>query len=207
MLTFLSPLFLAGLLAAAVPLIIHLSRSRRTKTMEFSTTRFFTDQFLRSYRMSRLKELWLLVLPDGAVRRLRGGASPGPAACRNGPAILAAGSRAVVLVLDDSASMGYTEDGATLLRTRPGRGTRDLVEGLRPGDTASVVLAGRKAGGPEVLFPEPTPRLGDVLQAIDGAEAGTLGDRPLGGRRAGRGDRARQRRGEQGGLRPERPPG
>jgi hypothetical protein len=59
-LTFLTPLFLVGALAAAIPLVIHLSRSRRTKTMRFSTTRFFTDQFLRSYRMSRLKELLLL---------------------------------------------------------------------------------------------------------------------------------------------------
>ena len=60
MITFLSPLFLVGVLAAAIPLLIHLSRSRRTKKMRFSTTRFFTDQFLRSYRMSRLKELLLL---------------------------------------------------------------------------------------------------------------------------------------------------
>ena len=60
MLTFLSPLFLIGLLTAAIPLLIHLSRSRRTKKLRFSTTRFFTDQFLRSYRMSRLKELLLL---------------------------------------------------------------------------------------------------------------------------------------------------
>ncbi len=60
MLTFLSPLLLIGTLAAGIPLIIHLSRSRRTKKMRFSTTRFFTDQFLRSYRMSRLKELFLL---------------------------------------------------------------------------------------------------------------------------------------------------
>src|SRR6478672_419890 len=59
-LTFLSPLYLFGLLAAAIPLLIHLSRSRRTKKMRFSTTRFFTDQFLRSYRMSRLSELLLL---------------------------------------------------------------------------------------------------------------------------------------------------
>src|SRR6516225_747443 len=57
---FLNPLYLIGLLAAAIPLIIHLSRSRRTKKMRFSTTRFFTEQFLRSYRMSRLKELFLL---------------------------------------------------------------------------------------------------------------------------------------------------
>src|SRR3954471_232011 len=52
--------YLLGLLSALVPLIIHLSRSRRTKKIRFSTTRFFTDQFLRSYRMSRLKELVLL---------------------------------------------------------------------------------------------------------------------------------------------------
>src|SRR3954470_12784284 len=57
---FLSPLFLIGMASAAIPLIIHLSRSRRNKKMRFSTTRFFTDQFLRSYRMSRLKELLLL---------------------------------------------------------------------------------------------------------------------------------------------------
>ena len=37
---------LVGLLAALIPLVIHLSRSRRTRKMRFSTTRFFTDQFL-----------------------------------------------------------------------------------------------------------------------------------------------------------------
>src|SRR6059058_3752991 len=52
--------YLFGLLAALIPLIIHLSRSRRTKKMRFSTTRFFTEQFLRSYRMSKLRELLLL---------------------------------------------------------------------------------------------------------------------------------------------------
>jgi hypothetical protein len=54
MLTFLSPLFLIGLVSAAIPLIIHLTRSRRTKRMQISTTRFFTYQFLRSSRKGRL---------------------------------------------------------------------------------------------------------------------------------------------------------
>ena len=52
---------LAGLAAAMIPVVIHLSRSRRTKKMRFSTTRFFTDQFLRSYRMSRIREVLLLL--------------------------------------------------------------------------------------------------------------------------------------------------
>src|SRR5947209_1935034 len=102
MLTFLSPLFLAGLLSAAIPLVIHLSRSRRTKTMKFSTTRFFTDQFLRSYRMSRLKEL-LLLLCRMALCALLALALARPLVTPRGQPYLTRGSRSVVLVLDNSA--------------------------------------------------------------------------------------------------------
>ncbi len=173
MLTFLSPLFLLGVLSAAIPLVIHLSRSRRTKTLRFSTTRFFTDQFLRSYRMSRLKELWLL-LCRMALCALLAMAMARPLLMPKGQPFLTGGARSVVLVLDNSASMGYVENGTTLF-DRARATARELVEGLKPGDTASVVLAGRKANGPDVLFPQPTPALGDVLQAIDGARVGTLG--------------------------------
>ena len=83
--------------------------------MRFSTTRFFTDQFLRSYRMSRIREVLLLACRM-ALFALLGFAiaqpllsTPATAAFHGG------GPRGVVLVLDDSASMGYTEDGATLL--------------------------------------------------------------------------------------------
>src|SRR6188508_602749 len=112
-LTFLTPLFLVGALAAAIPLVIHLSRSRRTKKMRFSTTRFFTDQFLRSYRMSRLKEV-LLLLCRMAVCGLLALAFARPLVLPKGQTFLFGSSRAVVLVLDNSASMGYTEDGRTL---------------------------------------------------------------------------------------------
>src|SRR5437764_3584546 len=114
MFEFLSPLFLVGLLSAAIPLLVHLSRSRRTKTMRFSTTRFFTDQFLRSYRMSRLKEL-LLLLCRMALFGLLAVALARPLLLPKGGALAGGGSRAVVLVIDDSASMGYAEDGVTML--------------------------------------------------------------------------------------------
>ena len=173
MLTFLSPLFLVGLLSAAIPLIIHLSRSRRTKTMKFSTTRFFTDQFLRSYRMSRLKEV-LLLLCRMALCALLAMAMARPMLRPRGPSLMMGGSRAIVLVLDNSASMGYTENGTTLLDRARGV-ARDLIEGLRPGDTASVVLAARRAAGPEVVFLQPIPELGDVLQAVNSTQVTTLG--------------------------------
>src|SRR5436305_11015254 len=114
MLTFLSPLLLIGALSAAIPLLIHLSRSRRTKKMRFSTTRFFTDQFLRSYRMSRLKELLLLACRM-ALCALLATALAQPLLAPQVPARGGEGARTVVLVLDNSASMGYTEDGVNLL--------------------------------------------------------------------------------------------
>src|SRR5215831_9130504 len=106
MISFLSPLFLIGMISAVIPLIIHLSRSRRTKKMRFSTTRFFTDQFLRSYRMSRLKELALLACRM-ALFALLAMALTQPLYMPKGASFLGKdGSRAVVLVIDNSASMG-----------------------------------------------------------------------------------------------------
>jgi hypothetical protein len=172
-LTFLAPLYLVGLLSAAIPLIIHLSRSRRQKKMRFSTTRFFTEQFLRSYRMSRLKELLLLACRM-ALFALLAMALARPLFKAGGAAGLGGGPRAVVLVLDDSASMGYVEDGVPLFQ-RAREAAAAVLRGLSAGDSATVVLAGRRAGGPEVLFPEPTEQLEDVRRALDRVKVSPLG--------------------------------
>jgi hypothetical protein len=173
MLTFLSPLLLIGTLAAAIPLIIHLSRSRRTKKMRFSTTRFFTDQFLRSYRMSRLKELLLLACRM-ALCALLAIAFAQPLFMPKGTSFLSSSSRCVVLVIDNSASMGYTENGRTQL-DRARQVARELVNGLGSGDTVSIVLAGRQANGPKVLCEKkPHAELGDVHQDINLLSVSTL---------------------------------
>jgi hypothetical protein len=172
--TFLSPLYLIGLLSAAIPLIIHLSRSRRTKKMRFSTTRFFTEQFLRSYRMSRLKELLLLACRM-ALFALLAMALARPLFMPRGAATTAGGGpRAVILVLDDSASMGCREEGVTLFR-RAQQAATTVLRSLAPGDTVSVVLAGRRATGPEVLFSEPTSDHEEVHRAIDRTKVSSLG--------------------------------
>jgi len=172
MLTFLTPLFLAGLAAAAVPVLVHLSRSRRTRRMRFSTTRFFTDQFLRSCRMSRVKERLLLALRVGVLVFLAL-AMARPVFLPKGMAFLT-GRRSVVFVVDDSASMGCVDNGETLLE-RACAAARRVLDTLGPGDRASVVLAARRAGGPTVLFPEPTPELGDVRGALAGIALSSSG--------------------------------
>jgi hypothetical protein len=171
--TFLTPLFLLGLLSAAIPLLIHLSRSRRTKKIQFSTTRFLTDQFLRSYRMSRLKELLLLAVRM-ALCALFAIALARPLLLPKGQSVIVGQSRSVAFVLDDSASMGLLDEGQPLL-AKARQVARDLLGELKPGDTASVVLAGRRAAGPQVLFAEPTSNLPDVRQALDGVTVAALG--------------------------------
>jgi hypothetical protein len=62
--------------------------------------------------------------------------------------------------------MAYTEKGETLF-DRARRAARTILDGLGSGDSATLVLAGRRAEGAEVVFPKPTSQLGDVRQALD----------------------------------------
>ncbi len=173
MLTFLSPLFLIGLASAVIPLVIHLTRSRRTRRMAFSTTRFFTDQFLRSYRMSQVKELLLLALRM-ALCAFFALALARPLLRPPGRALMAGQSRSVVLVLDDSASMAYRDNGGTLF-DRARDSARRVLDSLAAGDTASLILAARRAAGAQAVFTQPTPELGDVRQAVERLAATNLG--------------------------------
>jgi len=59
--TFLSPVLLWGLLAAFIPIIIHLFSLSKTKEMEFSSLRFLEEMKHESIRKLKIKQ-WLLVL-------------------------------------------------------------------------------------------------------------------------------------------------
>src|SRR4051794_12693716 len=173
-LTLLNPAYLFGLLAALIPLIIHLSRSRRTKKMRFSTTRFFTDQFLRSYRMSRLRELLLLACRMALFGLLAMALAQPFVRPRAAGLAAGGGPRTVVIVLDDSASMTYQENGVPVFK-RAQEAASTILRNLSSGDAASVVFAGWRATGPETPFPEPTADVDEVQRAVDRAAPRTLG--------------------------------
>ena len=173
MLTFLNPMLLVGLLAAGIPLLLHLSRSRRARTIPFSTTRFFTEKFLRTYRMSRLTE-WLVMAARMALCALLAVALARPQwGARGGASSLGSGTRAVAIVLDDSASMSYVVEGRSSFDRAKGVAS-EILGSLRPGDSATIVLAGRHAAGPEVLFTPPTKATNDARAALDGRKVTTL---------------------------------
>jgi len=60
--TFLNPLFLFGLLAASIPILIHLLNVRKLKRIEFSTLYFLKELQKNKVRRIKIKQLLLLML-------------------------------------------------------------------------------------------------------------------------------------------------
>src|SRR5215510_8828637 len=66
-LSFLSPLFLAGAAAAAIPLVLHLFFRRAEPVVDFAAMRFLRGAPVEQARRRRLHELLLLALRVAAL--------------------------------------------------------------------------------------------------------------------------------------------
>lgn len=108
---FLNKAFLVGLAAVAIPLLIHLFTKRRARKQEFSTVSFLRDIARRETRRLRFRNLLLMVLRMAAIAAVVL-AMARPAL--RGPIVKAEGSTSVVVVLDNSASMGVMKQGRAL---------------------------------------------------------------------------------------------
>jgi hypothetical protein len=69
-LTFLNPLYLLGLTAAAIPIVIHLLTRKRPRRIEFSSVAFLREVNVAQLRRFRLRELLLLALRVLAIALL-----------------------------------------------------------------------------------------------------------------------------------------
>ena len=151
----LAPLFLLGLAAVAVPVLLHLSQRARRDPVRFPSLAFVRKVPFKTTERRHLRDRLLLLL-RGAALALLAVAFARPLFERDvlGTAGAAA-AREVVILLDGSASMGYGDRW---------RRARDAVQAagrsLGPEDRATLVLF---AGTPTALGP-PT---GDPIQ-LDG---------------------------------------
>ena len=136
--TFLNPLVLFGLAAAAIPIVLHLLNLRKLKTVEFSTLRFLKELQRTSIRRLKIRQ-WLLLLLRTLLVVFLVLAFSRPAV-RGSLAGLGSteASTSMVIVLDDSPSMGIRNergvvfDQAKILAER-------IVGLARPGDAVSVL--------------------------------------------------------------------
>ena len=144
-LSFLHPALLWGLVAAAIPLAIHLFYRRRPRAVPFPAIDFVMQARRETERRLKLRRVLLFVartalLAAAALAIARPRLSAPEARAAQGPA----GPAATAIVLDTSASMGYRLGGRTLL-DRAREDALDALRSLGPEEPATVVICGGDA--------------------------------------------------------------
>jgi Aerotolerance regulator N-terminal/von Willebrand factor type A domain len=127
--SFLSPWFLAGALAVAVPIVLHLLRKDTAPAVDFSAVRFLRHAPREVRHPRRLHDLWLLAMRALAVLLLAFAFARPYLTARE-----TAEARTVVVAVDTSFSMGA-----------PGRfdrardAARNALSGVRQGERMAVL--------------------------------------------------------------------
>ena len=132
--SFLTPLFLAGLAALAVPILVHLTRHEQGKPLAFPSLMFLKRIPFEETSRRRLRNPWLLLLRLAALGLLV--AAFARPFVRDGrlAQVGGAGPEEVVVLVDQSYSMelgGRWQEGVSMARS--------VVSGLGPGDRVSIV--------------------------------------------------------------------
>jgi hypothetical protein len=145
-----NPALLWGLLAAAIPIAIHLFFRRRPRPTPFPAIDFLLRARRETERRLRLKKLLLfvartLVLAAVALALARPRLEEPAAAAA---ASVARGPRATAIVLDASGSMRYRLDGRTLFERARADALGELA-GLGPEEPATILVCGGAEARPE----------------------------------------------------------
>lgn len=113
--SFLAPLFLIGLAALAVPVLIHLTQKERKSVVEFPSLMFLRKIPYESVQRRRIRD-WLLLAMRLAAIALIVAAFSRPFLRGSELAAAQSGARDIVLLLDRSYSMGYGNTWTTAQR-------------------------------------------------------------------------------------------
>lgn len=134
--SFLNPLFLFGLAAAAVPILIHLFTRKRPREMPFPSLEFLSEVNRSEIRRLRLRQWLLLLLRTLAVATLALAMSR--PALRGTAGLSRHASTTVVALVDESGSMGAMAPDGTLLAGAK-RAVESLLGTLGPADELLLV--------------------------------------------------------------------
>lgn len=179
-LSFLSPLFLAGIAAAAIPIAIHLFFRRVEPIVEFSATRFLQRAPVEYARRRRLRELLLLALRISALLLLAL-AFARPYLTQSAAALAAP---ATMVMVDTSASMSAPGQFARAQARAAG-----IVRNVAQGTSVGVIAFGGVADVVAPLSQDRAVALSALEQLRPGAgatryrtalarAAETIGERP-----------------------------
>src|SRR5690606_3563032 len=130
---FLTPLFLFGLLAAALPVAIHLIRKEKPPRVVFSSIRFLKNTSRKLILFQQIQQ-WLLLLLRAAVICLLVFAFARPLFDSRLSSLVAADPQSVVILVDVSMSMQYGDRFE-----RASDEALSVLSGLNVGDEVAVV--------------------------------------------------------------------
>ncbi len=157
-------LAIAGVLAASIPIIIHLLLRRRRRPVEWAAFDLLREAMRRHRRRSRIERLLLLAV-RAILLAMLGAALAQPLL---GERSIMVGPRTLHVVLDDGIVSGVAdEDGRTALERHIAE-VRTTISALASADRVGVVLAGRPV---RALVDPPTADHDAVIRAIDGLPA------------------------------------
>ncbi len=162
--SFLTPLFLLGLAGLAVPVIIHLIQRERKNVVQFPSLMFLQRIPYQSVQRRRIRNWPLLLLRLAALALIVAAFSRPFFRRQSIVAAGAGGAREVVILIDNSYSMGYGDRW-----TRATAAAHDAIGQIGPSDRASVVFF---SSGPEVAL-RSTPDRSRLNAAVSSGKPGS----------------------------------
>ena len=136
--TFLNPLLLLGLAAAAIPLIIHLFNFRRPRKINFSSLAFLQELQKSTMQRVRVKQLLLLILRTLAIACLVLAFARPTLTGSLGGSLGARATTSIAIVLDNSRSMQMRDGQGEYLDQAKDMASA-LVEQMDTGDELYIV--------------------------------------------------------------------
>ena len=177
--TFLHPLALVGLAAAAIPALLHLLERRVPPDAEFPPLRYLTEAERQSARRLKLRHLLLLVLRTALLAMIVLAAAR-PMLPFRGPTAAVHEPTALALILDNSPSSGLVVDGHPLLerlkavaRASLARATASdrvwlvLADGVARAGTREALLATLDSAGVSALRLDLTAAVREAIRLVD----------------------------------------
>jgi uncharacterized membrane protein len=159
---FLNPAILLGLLAASIPVLIHLLNLRKLKKIEFSTLTFLKELQKNKIRKIKLKQ-WLLLALRVAIILLLVMAFARPTL--EGIAIggtTSAAKTTAVFILDDTFSMSAVDENGSYLNQAK-ETIKKLMDELQEGDEAALVRISDLSNE----LPKPTGNLVELKNEVE----------------------------------------
>ncbi len=167
--SFLTPLFLLGLAALAVPVLIHLTQKERKSVVAFPSLMFLRKIPYESVQRRRIRD-WLLLALRLAAIALIVAAFARPFLRGSDLAAAPGGARDIVVLLDRSYSMGY---GDTWSRAQ--RAAAQALSSATPADRISLVLFADTAEVALRSTPDPSRAVAEINAATPGPGATKFG--------------------------------